>query len=329
VSALLTLALLLAPPGEDASAPPAPAPSAPEAPLGVPEAPRASPTEPSASEPTPTEPTLEPPAPTLPTSTDPGSYDDEPEPQQPHNPRGPTPAPPPEPPEPEPDEYAPRDLANMPLAPTAARKSATQRNNLVLVRPFRKPLYSVAANARFGTLLGGGRDVMQPYGYGFAAALRLYFAPTGKARFGVELHAGHTRWPQAQRFPTIDGEATIKRVSLLSDTDFSAGPSFSLPIGPLFIEFGGSAGVALSTLFRPQSADAIEDQLVSTSNFMLRGGAGIGIPLLNQHGLHLGAGVHHIFSPREVAIDPSTPDSETTRPFGTWLEVSLGYEIWF
>ncbi|WP_146155447.1 hypothetical protein [Enhygromyxa salina] len=236
-------------------------------------------------------------------------------------------------PEPAPSEaefaYAERNLADMPYGATAARKSATQRNNDVLVRPFRKPVYSIAASGRFGTLLSGGADVVQPFGYGFAAQLRIHFVGVVKSRFGVEVHAGHARFSQRRDFESVDGGATVTRITLLTDTDFSAGPSFQIPLGPLFVQLGGSAGVALSTLFRPLAADGVDDEAISTSNFMLRGGFSLGVPVLNRHGVTLGAGVHRIFSSREVAIDPRSPESPTTRPFGTWLEVLLGYQIWF
>ncbi|WP_146658277.1 hypothetical protein [Enhygromyxa salina] len=226
-------------------------------------------------------------------------------------------------------EYPERDLADLPFGATAARKSAVQRNNDVLVRPFNRPVYSIAASGRFGTLLGGGTDIMQPFGYGFAAQLRIHFAAVVRSRFGVEVHAGHTRFSQRKSYEGFDESSPITRTTLLTDTDFSAGPSMQIPLGPLFLQFGGSAGVALSTLFRPQSAEVSDDEQVSTSNFMLRGGASIGVPVLNRHGLTIGAGVHHIFSPREVVIDPQAAEPETTRPFGTWLEVLLGYQIWF
>jgi hypothetical protein len=234
-------------------------------------------------------------------------------------------------PEPDPeidtDEFV-RDRADMPLAPTAARKSAVRRNNEVLVRPFRRPLYSVMAAARFGTLFSSGADLVQPFGYGFAAHLRIHFLPVLKSRVGVEIHAGHTRFPKRVEFDDGDGDK-VARKALLTDTDFSAGPSWEIPIGPVFFGFGGSAGVALSSLFRPLSIEGAGDELVSTTNFMLRGGLSLGIPVLNHHGLNIGAGVHHVFSPRRVAIDPTTTGGPTVRPFGTMLEVALGYQIWF
>jgi hypothetical protein len=234
-------------------------------------------------------------------------------------------------PEPEPElepEYEPQDPNDMPLGATAARKSAVRRNNEVLVRPFRRPVYSVTAEGRFGTLFSSGADLVQPFGYGFAAALRLHFLPVLKSRFGAEIHAGHTRFPKKVVFDDGDGDK-IARKGMLTDTDFSAGPSLEIPIGPLFVGIGGSAGVALSSLYRPLSIDAVEDELISTTSFMLRGGLSVGVPILNHHGLNIGAAVHHVFSRREVALDPSDPESPTTRPFGTWLNVSLGYQIWF
>jgi hypothetical protein len=226
-------------------------------------------------------------------------------------------------------EYPERDLGDLPYGPTAARKSAVQRNNDVLVRPFSRPVYSIAASGRFGTLLAGGTDVVQPFGYGFAAQLRIHFVGVVKSRFGIEFHAGHTRFSERNNYEGITEGSTITRVTLLTDTDFSAGPSMQIPLGPLFLQFGGSAGVALSTLYRPQSAEVSDDEHVSTSNFMLRGGLSLGVPVLNRHGLTIGAGVHHIFSPREVLVDPLDIELGTTRPFATWLEVLLGYQIWF
>lgn len=226
-------------------------------------------------------------------------------------------------------EYPERDLADLPYGATPARKSAVQRSNDVLVRPFSRPVYSIAASGRFGTLLSGGAGIVQPFGYGFAAQLRIHFVGVVKSRFGVEIHAGHTRFSKRNEFEGFEEGSTIKRVTLLTDTDFSAGPSLQIPLGPLFLQFGGSAGVALSTLFRPLSAETADDEAISTSNFMLRGGLSLGVPVLNRHGLTIGAGVHHIFSPREVEIDPLAAEPVMTHPFGSWLEILLGYQIWF
>jgi hypothetical protein len=243
--------------------------------------------------------------------------------------------PPPRDPEPEaaqPEEYEFQERAfeDMPYAPTAARKSAVQRNNDVLVRPFRKPIYSVAAAGRFATSLIGGRDVIQPYGFGVAAQLRIHFLRVFKSRFGVEIYAGYTRFPQRVDYPAVEGVSSeITRLNLLAHTDVTAGPSMQIPIGPVFLQFGASAGVAFSTLTRTQSVEAIDDELVVSTDALIRGGLSLGVPIYSQHGLTLGAGVQHVFSKDEVAVDLADPEGDTTQPFGTWLEITLGYQMWF
>lgn len=315
----IALVLLLAEPPGDASSP-VEGPSSPPGETSPEEAPK---------------PAVEPPAPGI--SGPPPAVELGPPHEQPAAAEQPV-TPPPSNLDPEPefdlDELS-HDLSQLPLGATAARKSANQRNNEVLVRPFRRPVYSITAAGRFATLLSSGADLVQPFGYGFAAQLRIHFLPAGKSRFGVEVHAGHTRWPKRVVFQDDDGD-NIARKAMLTDTDFSAGPAWEIPLGPVFVGLGGSAGVALSSLYRPLSIEGFDDELVSTTNFMLRGGMNLGVPVLNHHGLNIGAGVHHIFSPREVAVDPTLDPSvdpmaeiATVRPFGTWLEVALGYQIWF
>lgn len=232
--------------------------------------------------------------------------------------------------QPEEYEFEERDFADMPYAPTAARKSAVQRNNDVLIRPFRQPVYSVAAAGRFATSLIGGRDVIQPYGFGVAAQLRIHFLRVVKSRFGVEIYAGYTRFPQRVDYPAVEGvSAEITRLNLLAHTDVSAGPSLQIPIGPVFLQFGASAGVAFSTLTRTQSVEAIDDEIVVSTDPLIRGGLSLGVPVYSRHGLTLGAAVQHIFSRDEVAIDLANPDSEKAQPFATWLEINLGYQMWF
>jgi hypothetical protein len=232
--------------------------------------------------------------------------------------------------QPEEYEFEERSLADMPYAPTAARKSAVQRNNDVLVRPFRKPVYSVAAAARFATSLIGGRDVIQPYGFGVAAQLQIHFLQVVKSRFGVEIYAGYTRFPERVNYPAVEGvSAEITRLNLLAHTDVSAGPSMQIPIGPVFLQFGASAGVAFSTLTRTQSVEAIDDELVVSTDALIRGGLSLSVPIYSRHGLTLGSAVQHVFSRDEVAVDLADPDGPKTQPFGTWLEINLGYQMWF
>ena len=234
-------------------------------------------------------------------------------------------------PEPEPEEafeYELRDPRNLPIAPTPARKSALLRGNEVSIRPFRKPVFSAAAAFRFGILAGGGLDVMQPFGYGFGAQIRAHLLPVARARFGLELHAGHTRWSERDSFETFEG-SSIERTRLLTATDVSLGPSLEVPIGPIFIQLGGSAGMAVSSLTRPTSADALDDEGTNAINFALRGGLSLGIPVFQGHGLSLFGAFSHVFSDREVAVELAAPDGDSTRPFGSTVEVGAAYTIWF
>jgi hypothetical protein len=224
-----------------------------------------------------------------------------------------------------------RRLEDLPYAPTAARKSAVRRGNDELVRPFRKPVYSVAAAARLGVLLGGGREIIQPIAWGLAAQIRLHFVRVVKSRFGIELHAGHTRWQQRDDFEVVAGEAArLTRITLLTHTDVSLGPSFEIPIGAVFLQLGASGGFAVSTLTRPRSADPTEDDQISEFDGLVRGGLAIGIPIANGQGLAIGSAVQQVFSNRELLVDPNGPaDGRKTSPFGPWLETYLAYQVWF
>jgi hypothetical protein len=224
-----------------------------------------------------------------------------------------------------------RTLDSLPYAPTAARKSAIRRGNDVLIRPFRKPTYSVAAAARLGVLLGGGREIIQPIAWGVAMQLRVHFLQVVKSRFGIELHAGHTRWQQREDFEVVVGDAAqVTRISLLTHTDVSLGPSIEIPIGPVFLQFGGSGGFAVSTLARARSADASEDEQISEFDGLVRGGLSLGVPIANRQGLAFGAAAHQVFSNREVLVDLNgAADGPKTSPFSTWLETYAAYQVWF
>ena len=228
--------------------------------------------------------------------------------------------------------YAELDAAiarteDLPYFPTAARKSAVRRNNDVLVRPFRKPVYTVAAAARLGVLIGR-QQVVQPIGWGVAMHLRLHFLPVVKSRFGVEIQGGHSRFQERRDYESFTGNQ-LTRITLLTHTDFGAGPSVQIPLGAVYLQAGASAGVSVSTLLRPISADSTEDELISETDFLLRGGMSLGVPILNRHGLSLGVGVQHVFSNREVAVDPTVTDGDKATPFSTWLDSFLAYQVWF
>ncbi|MFV8750324.1 hypothetical protein ACNOYE_07220 [Nannocystaceae bacterium ST9] len=223
-----------------------------------------------------------------------------------------------------------RTLDGMPYAPTAARKSAVRRGNNVLIRPFRKPTYSVGAAARLGVQLAGGREVIQPIAWGLAAQVRIHFARVVKSRFGVELHAGHTRWQQRDDYEVVEGGSTITRISLLSHTDVSLGPSFEIPLGPVFLQIGGSGGFAVSNFARANSADSADDDGLNAFNGLVRGGLSLGVPITNNQGLTLGVAVQQVFSNRTILVNPLGPtDGRRVTPFGTWLESFVGYQVWF
>jgi hypothetical protein len=337
VPALLLFALLsAAPPAEPESVNEGAieGPVAPAKPETAPEtAPNPAPAEPPASE-------LPPPILTPEGTTPPGEQagPEVPEVDEEEDTRGsltfadpkPEPAPPPPEPEPEDFDYEQRSFEDMPYAPTAARRSAVQRNNDVLVRSFRAPIYAIAAVGRFATSLLGARDVIQPFGYGVAAELRINFLRVFKSRFGIDVYAGYTRFQERVDYPAVEGvSAEITRLNLLAHTDVSAGPSLQIPIGPVFLQFGASAGVAFSTLTRTQSVEAIDDELIISTDALLRGGLSLGVPVYSRHGLTLGAAVQHVFSRDQVAEDLADPDGPKAQPFGTWLEINLGYQMWF
>ena len=53
------------------------------------------------------------------------------------------------------------------------------------------------------------------------------------------------------------------------------------------------------------------------------------VPIYARHGLTLGSAMQHVFSRKEVAVDLADPDGAKAQPFGTWLEIHLGYQMWF
>lgn len=222
-------------------------------------------------------------------------------------------------------------LDDLPLAPTAARKSAVRRDNDVLMRPFRKPTYAVAAVARLGALVADNQNLIRPLAWGLAMQLRLHFVRVGKARFGVELHAGHTRWQRRDEFAVLETDtAKLSRISLLTHTDIAAGPALEIPLGPVFIQLGVAGGVAVSTLSRARSAESEDDLHIVQPNPLVRGGAALGLPIANNQGLVIGLAAQQPFSKREVLVDPQGPqDGAKTLAFDTWIETFLGYQVWF
>jgi hypothetical protein len=233
--------------------------------------------------------------------------------------------------------YGPRVLAAVYslCAVLAGPPGHAPRGNTILDPSRDKRTFSAAAAGRFGILLGGGSEFVQPYGFGFAAQLYFHLLKMGAApaRFGFAFHGGHTRFLETQTFirGDGDGEETIERTTVLSHTDFSIGPSFEVIAGPLVLMFGGGPGLGVDQLVRPLTADPALDQQAVDADFLLRGSAGIGIPIKNNHGLKIGAGVQKFFSGTRLPPDPLAENGEETQSvvFDLLLEVHVAYQAWF
>jgi hypothetical protein len=209
------------------------------------------------------------------------------------------------------------------------------RGNTILDPTREGRTISVAAAGRFGVLLGGGSEFVQPFGFGFAAQLYFHLLKLGAApaRFGFAFHAGHTRFLETRRFQRdgVEGQEQVERTTVLAHTDFSLGPSFEIIAGPLVLLVGGGAGLGVDQLVRPLTADPVLDQQATDADFMLRGSAGIGIPIKNNQGLTIGAGVQKFFSGTRLPPAPLAEDGEQTQSvvFDLLLEAHLAYQAWF
>lgn len=218
----------------------------------------------------------------------------------------------------------------------AAPPGTAPRGNTVLDPDDHKMSFSAAAVARFGALLGGGSEFVQPYGFGFAAQLHFHLVRMGgaPAHFGFAFHGGHTRFVETNGFlqgGTEDDALELNRTTVLSHTDLTLGPSFQVIGGPLVFLVSGGPGVGIDQLVRPVSADPKQDQQATSADFMVRGGAGIGIPIRNNHGLVIGAAVQQFFSGTRLPPDPLAADAEDTQTvvFDLVFESYLGYQAWF
>lgn len=228
------------------------------------------------------------------------------------------------------------------LAPGA---SPAPRGNSVLARGPQRVL-SVGVTMRLGLLIGGG-DVLfsarPPVGFGFGLQLKYHALNLGPVRFGFEFHGGHTRFLRYDRFdvpaPPVDPSdpsampgfpGRITRVSLLTHTDLTLGPSFQIPAGPLVIDVGGGAGLAISNYRDARAPNAARSQTVAYDP-MVRAGAAIGVPIRNNHGLVLGVDYQKFFSRTKVVTDPAAPPGAPPDSvvFDMLLNITLGYQAWF
>ncbi|MEX1366921.1 MAG: hypothetical protein AB1Z98_27590 [Nannocystaceae bacterium] len=214
-----------------------------------------------------------------------------------------------------------------------APEGVAPRGNEVLVRD-RGVILGVAAVPRASILIGDGRRVIQPGGFGAELQFRAYALHLGRLRFGGEAHLGHTRVLERRRVPSDDGTSVelITRYAALDHTDFSAGPSVQIALGPVLLEGGAVVGVGISNLVRPFGPFIIDEEQVSDVTAMIRGGGQISIPIRNDQGIVLGVHATRFFSQAQVVSqpDPELPDAlPDANPFDLVLEVGIGYQMWF
>jgi len=207
------------------------------------------------------------------------------------------------------------------------------RGNTVLTRDH-GAVFGVTAVPRISVLIGDGRRVIQPVGFGAELQFRAYALHLGRLRFGGEAHLGHTRVLERRLLPHEEGGTvqTITRYASLDHTDFSLGPSAQLIVGPLIFEGGAVVGLGVSNLVRPFGAFIIDEDQHSDVTAMLRGGGQLGVPIRRNQGVVLGVHATKFFSSLQVVAhpDPAFPDAEPdANPFDLVLEVGLGYQMWF
>jgi len=208
-----------------------------------------------------------------------------------------------------------------------------ERGNTVLDRPLGETTYSVAAVGRAAFLIGNGSAVMQPFGFGIAAQLRVHALRLARTRVGLAFHGGYARWSEGQQVLQWgeDGE-TMERVSVLSVVDLSVGPSLQVPLGPLFVVLDGGVGVGISQFERPLSSRPEHDQQAASADLLLRAGLSLGIPLFRDHGLLVGVEVQQLFSGVRIVSDPAIGDvdpEKNLKVFDLHFSALLGYQRWF
>jgi len=213
------------------------------------------------------------------------------------------------------------------------------RGNTVLHKDLGERVFTVAASARMGILIGSGDVVIQPpLGYGFGLKLAYYPLRLGPMRFGFAFHGGHTRYMGRRDFSITDGTdgpggpaPIVRRWSVLSHTDLALGPHFQVPAGPLLIEFGAGGGLGVSSYRRVVDAEPGHDESTVAYNGLVRADATLGVPIRNNQGVAIGVDVQKYFSSTRVVTIPDAPmgappDSVV---FDLTLAVTIAYQMWF
>lgn len=221
-------------------------------------------------------------------------------------------------------------LAMAPAAPVKRGNEAHARR--------RGAVFSVVAAPRLGVLLAGGADVIQPFGFGAGFSFRVHGLHLGPIRLGAGVDLGHTRFIE-RRFVegVVGGQAqTAERFAALAHTDFGAGPSLQIVLGPVYLQGDVTVGVGISTFARPLGILTIDEEHHSDTSAMLRAGGLIGIPIRNNQGITLGASMHRYFSTYQVVAQPDTSGDPAiveaepdTNPFDLMIDVSVGYLFMF
>ncbi len=207
------------------------------------------------------------------------------------------------------------------------------RGNTVLTRD-RGVILGVAAVPRLSLLIGDGKRVIQPVGFGAELQFRAYALHLAWLRLGGQAHLGHTRVLERVDLVYDDGATTqdVTRYAALGHTDFSLGPSAQAALGPLIIEGGAAVGVGINNLVRPFGPFVIDEEQTTDTTVMLRGGGQLAVPIRRNQGIVLGVHATRFFSRVQVVAqpDPATPDAPPdANPFDLVLEIGLGYQMWF
>lgn len=245
------------------------------------------------------------------------------------------PEPPPEPapaPVAEPTTEAEPEPERDPQAPPEPR-ARTRSTGDVLTRR-KGPVYGVGAALRLPILIGDGKRVMSPVGFGAGLTLRVHALHLGPVRLGGMLRLGHSRFLQRSTVLTDNTPAAREAVrwSSLGHTDFALGPSVQIVLGRIFFEGGAGVGLGISSLVRVTGPTIADEEDVSDVTLMVRGGGQLGIPIRNNQGVTLGVSVQKYVSRKLVVAteDLGTPDIEpNANPFDLVLDVLLGYQMWF
>ncbi len=229
-------------------------------------------------------------------------------------------------------------VALVPPAGEAPPDAAPRGNTVLSPRPVvaGSPVWGVAAVPRAAILVGDGRRVIQPAGFGAELQLRAYGLHLGRLRLGGQAHFGHTRVLERVRLAYDDGSgaspSTIRRYAALGHTDVSLGPSAQVLLGPVMLEAGAAVGLGVDNLVRPLGPLPSDEERVSDLVVMLRGGGQLAVPIRRNQGLVVGAHAVKLFSRTQVVAhpDPERPDAPPdANPFDLVLELGLGYAMWF